>query len=493
MADKRRRPPEDDADDDDDFGLRTPVKRPTGKVEKPAPATKKTAEKKKAAPPPEPEPEPAPPPKKEGSGKRQALDARPSGAAPAARPAGGRSKAPVMALAGALVAAAVGGGLFLAMGPSEPAPTIGRPGPQQPPPARVVDGRPQTPRLQVTPSASTPDGAPGPVVPLEAPQPIAAPAATQSPREKLEELRRRSGDHEMIARLLEQYAELARVDPLLDRGPMFEDFRTREAREEELLAEVRRLGISAIPALREMLLGLDGRAQQIFLAKALAGFEGPEALAAVEEVLGRTKDVALQTTLVRYLPDSPEAADSVARAFGREENPNLRSMLLREYARRLGEGDERGREVFARAALEDGDPNVRAEAVTLIGRRGDARDQALMEQIINQEQNLPIRQRAIVSYAETGRERSLGFLEGLARDPQASLPIRASAVLAIGRVGGDRAIGSLDQLAQSDPDQEIRLRAQRLAASLRARQQAERDGMPGEPEGGVVPHGPGRR
>ncbi|MCO5168991.1 MAG: HEAT repeat domain-containing protein [Planctomycetes bacterium] len=483
MADKRRRPPEDDQDDDD-FGLRTPVKRPTAKHDK----KKVEAERRR----PEPEPEPAPPPpKKEGSGKRKAVDARTSGTGAAPRPAaGGRSKAPVMLVAGALVAAAVGGGLVLTMSPPDPPPAIDRPAQAQAQPQQPITGdRPGRPRLQVAPTAIAPEAQPGAVAPAGDPEPIVA-AAAQSPREKLEELRRRSGDHEMIARLLEQYGELARLDPLLDRGPMFEDFRTREKREQELLEEVRRLGVAAIPALREMLLELDGRAQQIFLAKALAGFDGPEALAAVEDVLGRTKDVALQTTLVRYMPDSPEAADSVARAFGREENPNLRSMLLREYARRLGEGDERGREVFARAALQDGDPNVRAEAVTLIGRRGDPRDQALMEQIINQEQNLPIRQRAIVSYAETGKEQSLNFLEGLARDPQASLPIRASAVLAIGRVGGDRAIGSLDQLAQSDPDQEIRLRAQRLAASLRARQQAEREGMPGEPEGGVVPHGP---
>ncbi len=44
MADKRRRPPTDDPDDDDDFGLRTPVKRPTAKHEK----AEKRPEKKKA-------------------------------------------------------------------------------------------------------------------------------------------------------------------------------------------------------------------------------------------------------------------------------------------------------------------------------------------------------------------------------------------------------------------------------------------------------------
>lgn len=490
MADKRRRPPTDDPDDDDDFGLRTPVKRPTAKHEK----AEKRPEKKKAEkqPEPEPAPEPAPKkeaPKKEGSGKRKAVDARPAATSSGAP---GRSKAPVLVLAGALVAAAVGGGLFLAMGPSDhPPPVIGRPpvavDPAAPPPVQPVDGlRPGT----VAPTVLPPPGTPAPATPTATePKPALTPKAAEL-LDKLAELRRRSANHEAIARLLDQYAELARLDPL-KAGPMFEDFRERERREQELLAELRRLGPSIVPALTEMLLELDQRANQLFMAKALAGIEGPDALKAVEEVLGRTKDVALQTTLVRFLPDSPEAAASVARAFGREDNPNLRGMLLREYARRLGQGDESGRELFTRAALEDQDPNVRAEAVTLIGRRGDPRDQALMEQIINQEQNLPIRQRAIVSYAETGKDGSLPFLENLARDPGASLPIRASAVLAIGRVGGDRAIQSLDLMAQTDPDQEIRLRAQRLAASLRARQQAERDGSaPTELETGtVVPEG----
>lgn len=469
MADKRRR----DDEDSDDFGLRTPVKRSeksekskTGKVERPR------AEKAKAIGGPVAEPEPqAAPPKKEGSGKRKALDSR-----PAATSAGGRSKAPVVVLAGALVAAAVGGGLFLTMSSSDgPAPVIGRANQtviidesavRQPPPKTSVTA----PTMLPAPTTIDPNA---PVAPA---QPVAGPVTPMTPAERLAELRRRSANHEAVARLLEQWVELTRLDLEGADNRLFEDFRARERREQELLDELKRLGAAIVPALADMLLELDQRAQQLFVAKALAGIDCPEALKAVEDALLRTKDVALQTTLVRFLPETSEAAATLARAFGHEPNPNLRGMLLREYARRLSDGDDSGREMFNRAALEDPDPNVRAEAVTLIGRRGDARDQALMEQIISKEQNLPIRQRAIVSYAETGKEQSLGFLENLARDPNASLPIRASAVLAMGRVGGDRAIQSLDLLAQSDPDQDIRLRAQRMAASLRARQQAERDG-----------------
>ena len=95
-----------------------------------------------------------------------------------------------------------------------------------------------------------------------------------------------------------------------------------------------------------------------------------------------------------------------------------------------------------------------------------------MEEIIRDEGNLQIRQRAIVAYAETGGENSLGYLEQLAGNPDEGLHVRASAVLAIGRVGGDRAIRTLDMLGQSDPDQEIRTRATRLAHSLRARRDA---------------------
>jgi HEAT repeat protein len=166
-------------------------------------------------------------------------------------------------------------------------------------------------------------------------------------------------------------------------------------------------------------------------------------------------------------------------------------MLLREYSRRVGEGDDAGRELFRRVAVEDQDPNVRAEAITLIGRRGDQRDAELLERICQNEEQLPIRQRAIVSYAETGKDRSLPYLEGLARDTAQALPIRASAVLAIGRVGGDQALRALDTLAQTDPDQEIRTRAQRLAASLRTRAQAERDTPIDTDPVRVIPGAPG--
>jgi hypothetical protein len=329
------------------------------------------------------------------------------------------------------------------------------------------------------PTAALPvQSQPEPVVP-RLPEPVTgdlvevAPAELKPAEEKgsaLEELAKKSATHAALARLLGEYAGLFDPKALHSPGPLLQSFRERQQREQELLERLRAMGPAAVDALKDMLLGLSNRQYRIFLGKGLAGIEGPDALAAVSAILGEVKDVALQTTLVRFLPANPNSARTIGEAISHEENGNLRCMLLREYHRRLAPGDEAGRDIFREAALNDADDNVRAEAVTIIGRRGDARDQGLMEQIITAEKNLSIRQRAIVSYAETGKEGSLPFLENLVRQPNTALPVRASAVLAIGRVGGDSAIQTLDVIAQTDQSQEIRVRAERLVQSLRRRQ-----------------------
>jgi hypothetical protein len=246
-----------------------------------------------------------------------------------------------------------------------------------------------------------------------------------------------------------------------------------------------------------MLLELDDDGYKILLAKALGGLTDPEALRASADVLTGVKDIAIQTTLVRFLSETPDAAQVVAQAFTKEENPNVRAMFLREYARRIGEPDlgdpearrtgpvdrDAGRDLFRKAALEDADPTVRAEAVSIIGRRADARDVDLMADIVKHETNLQIRQSAIVAYATTANEMGLPMLEDLARREE-SLEIRASAVLAIARVGTDRAIALLEQIAQSDSREEIRTRAQGFAQGLRARAQAEREELT-RPKGDV--------
>lgn len=513
----KRKPLDDDSDEG--FGLRTPapkrersetgkVDRPrksdpgkgdTGKSERPRKAETGKSErpsrlesgKTKALPskdlPPKTEsgktralaksePEPAPP--RTESGKTKALRAK---GEPAERPAAaGRSKAPL--LVGGLLIVGLGVGGLLLLRPDDP----GRvPTPIAPAPAPQVAEGPTPPRnvqpIQVKPMPPNPSVGPG-ATPLEKPlaevdpgdlQPLQAPGKLD--KATLDELARRSPNHAELARILGEFADLFRSD-IMAQNPMLEDFQARQKREDELIARIRALGPQAAGALMDMLLGLDNRAQQIFLAKGLAGIPGAEALDAVSKILGQNKDVAIQTTLIRFLPADPSSSEMVARAFQGEQNPHLRTMLMRELSAREQEGGHGAAELFRQAALQDPDPNVRAEAVSIIGRRGDAGDAAVMEQLARSEQNQQIRQRAIVSYAETAGQGSLRYLEDLARDPQAGLPIRASAVLAIGRVGGDGAIRSLETIAATDPDQEIRTRAQRLSASLRARQQSEAQG-----------------
>jgi hypothetical protein len=430
------------------------TKRPSGKTERPSGKTKRPSGKAK---------------RPSGANKRPAKGLEDfDGPAPTAKSG---SKA-VPLLLGALLVLGAGGGMLLLMKEEAPEQIAGQPTVSQPVPevstAPVsMGGGPAVGALRpmgkqpVTPKPST----------VEELQPVDEGAETPAPTEdELAAMAARSADHAAVARILEEFADLFELN-LLANNPHAMAFEERQRREQELLQRLRELGLLAVPALQDMILGLNNRAHQIFLAKALAGMDGDAAREAVSAILGQNKDVALQTTLVRFLPEGEGSLPLLEAAYTSEENPNLRTMLLREVARRGGE-DAEATALFRQAAANDGDVNVRAEAVTILGRRGDAADQSLMEDIIRNEQNLQIRQRAIVAYAETGGESSLSYLEELARDPQQGLHVRASAVLAIGRVGGDQAISALDMLGQSDPDQEIRTRATRLAHSLRARRDA---------------------
>lgn len=446
-----------------------PAKSDTGRAERPAKSDTGKHEK----------------PAKKETGKHAAPKADTGRAArPKGEPVEGRrkgSKAPVL-LALLILCGAGAGGAFL-LRPEEGRSVASQGGPAPTP--ILGPGEPKTPTVRVEPIALTQPGAVEPgVSPPEKPlplaqgpgglQPLGAPGTID--KNSLEEMAKRSVQHGDVARILEQFADLFRMgadlNPMMGEG----DFQERQRREEELIARLRALGPQAAGALQDMILGLDNRAHQIFLSKGLAGIQGPEALGAVQKILGQNKDVAIQTTLVRFLPESPESTALMASAFQGEPNPHLRTMLMRELSARE-QGKDGSTSLFRNAATGDADPNVRAEAVSILGRMGDPANAPLMEQIARDEQTpLQIRQRAIVSYAETAGEGSLRYLEDLARNQQAGVPVRASAVLAIGRVGGDGAIRSLETIAATDPDQEIRSRAQRLAASLRARQQADAQG-----------------
>ncbi|MGE0710192.1 MAG: HEAT repeat domain-containing protein [Planctomycetota bacterium] len=389
--------------------------------------------------------------------------APPAPAAPA--PAKERAIPGVALLAGLAVTALVGGlAVMLLMGdPPAPPP---KPGPGQV--AKIVpEATPRaTPSAVAGPSrpAATPSATPRPVA---TPRPLPTPTKVERPAEgamSLEELAKKSATHAAIARILEEHMALFDPEALRSPGPNFQPFHERRRKEEELLERLRQMGPLAVDALKEMLLALGNRSQQIFLGKAMAGIEGPEALGAVKEVLGQVKDMAIQLSLTRTLPSNRESADLLAAAFGAEADPNLRTMLMREYNHRLEQHDPG--ELF-RTAAADPDPRVRSEAIVILGRRGRAEDMALLERIVREESDQNIRKRAIFSLAQTGKESSLTTLESVVRDPQQSVGLRASAVLGISVVGGEQAMHLLDQVGASDPSPEVRERATRAALNLR--------------------------
>ncbi|MBL4849697.1 MAG: HEAT repeat domain-containing protein [Planctomycetes bacterium] len=325
-------------------------------------------------------------------------------------------------------------------------PTVGLP----PPVARATPTRLiEPPRPKATPKA----------VPTPAPsKPAFRPGKT------LAELAKRSATHAAVAQLLEEHMAIFDPAALRAPGPNRQPFHERRRKEKELLERLRGMGPFAVDAIKEMLVELRNRHQQIFLGKALAGIEGPEAADAVVEVLGLVKDMSIQLSVTRSLPETPDSAGLLQRAFGSEEDPNLRSMLMREYNRRLS-NDDPG-DLF-RDAARDPDQRVRAEAVSILGRRRRPEDATLLEEIIRDEENVNIRKRAIVSYAQTGGKNSLGYLDTILRDPGSAVDVRASAVLGISLVGGQEAIGILEQVAAGDPDQNIKTRATRAANNLR--------------------------
>jgi HEAT repeat protein len=338
--------------------------------------------------------------------------------------------------------------------------------------AQIVPAQPQPTQARVAPVTVPQPVAQQPQPVAQQPKPVVQqPKATPKPSrpayrpgKTLEELAKKSATHAAVARLLEDHMAIFDPAALRAPGPNRQPFHERRRREQELLEQLRGMGPLAVDAIKEMLIELRNRHQQIFLGKALAGIDGPEAAEAVVEVLGTVKDMSIQLSVTRSLPESPDSAGLLSKAFGSEEDPNLRSMLMREYNRRLATDDPG--ELF-RDAAKDPDDRVRAEAVSILGRRRRPEDAVLLEEIIRDEQNVNIRKRAIVSYAQTGGQTSLGYLDSLVRDTGSAVDVRASAVLGISLVGGQEAISILDQVATSDPDSNIKTRANRAANNLR--------------------------
>ena len=383
---------------------------------------------------------------------------------------------PTLPLLAGLAGAVIVGGLAVML-------LMGDPPQKKPQHVAQITPAPQPSRSQ--PSVANPvQPAPQPsFAEYSAPQPKptqrkVAPPPKPTPKPKvekkalsLEELAKKSATHGAIASVIEEHMALFDPGALRAPGPNFQPFHERRKREEELLARLRAMGPLAVEALQDMLVGLGNRHQRIFLGKALAGIEGPEARQAVGQILGEVKDMSIQLSLTRSLPESQESADLLASAFGAEGDANLRSMLMREYNRRLAPED--AGELF-REAAKDKDPRVRAEAISILGRRGREEDFSLLEDVVHNEQDVNIRKRAIQSYAQTGKGRSLPVLESLVNDPKNSLGVRASAVLGISLVGGEQAILVLDQVGATDPDPQIRQRATVAANNLRRNLQRDK-------------------
>ena len=420
-------------------------------------------------------------PKKRKTGKHSAVGDRVD-AAPAAEAGSGKSQErakeraiPTLPLLAGLAGAVIVGGLAVMLLMGDP--------PKKKQPQRVAQITPAPQPSRAQPSVATP------VQPAPRPQPSYAPRPKPSQRKvapppkatpkpkvesktlSLEELAKKSATHGAIASVIEEHMALFDPGALRAPGPNFQPFHERRQREEELLARLRAMGPLAVEALQDMLVGLGNRHQRIFLGKALAGIEGPEAREAVGQILGEVKDMSIQLSLTRSLPASQESADLLAGAFSAEGDANLRSMLMREYNRRLAPED--AGELFRDAAKDD-DPRVRAEAISILGRRGREEDFGLLEDVVHNEQDVNIRKRAIQSYAQTGKGRSLPVLESLVNDPQNSLGVRASAVLGISLVGGEQAILVLDQVGTTDPDPQIRQRATVAANNLRRNMQRDK-------------------
>lgn len=377
---------------------------------------------------------------------------------------GGRGVAVTTALVVGALLCALGGGLMVVMMKDEP----------RKPPKIVRRDRPN-------PSRAGPQKKPGPTAPVIGPvEPVEGPAETprkapvvevadaenvQSGQFVSDELIGKSDMHKALADMLTEFDAI--LNEQRTGSNRFEDFRERKRREEELLQRIRDLGDEAVPALVDMIRTLGGHGFQLFLARALAGMESPVALKATEGLLVEFKNHNVRVQIIRELPQTPEAAAVVARALPKIENANVRVRLLQEYAMRTRglEGEEIAG-VFREIALNDDFPQARAEAITILGRRGRPEERDILERIVRDDKHPTVRQRAILSLAKTAGESSLPALQDVLRREDSSENIRASAVLALTLIQAP-ALPVLEDIARNDPSEIIRRRAQSAIESIR--------------------------
>lgn len=248
----------------------------------------------------------------------------------------------------------------------------------------------------------------------------------------------------------------------------YSNYRERQRLETELLERIRALGSDGVPAVVDVLKTLAGHPFQLFLARALAGMDNPEALAATEKLLSKFDNYGVRMQLVKSLPRKAESIDVIGRSLNKVKDANLRIMVLREYAHRTrvsGEASQETVALFRKLALSDSNPTVRAEAIAVIGRRRLEGEREILETIVRKEKHITVRQRAIVSLARTAGAESLPALKDVL-ESDAEEGVRASAVLGLTLIGAD-ALPALQAVARDDKSEDIRNRAQRAIDNIK--------------------------
>ena len=213
-------------------------------------------------------------------------------------------------------------------------------------------------------------------------------------------------------------------------------------------------------SVRDVILVSESKQERHFLARALGGFPpGPE-----QEAVLVLPEVSLVLTLARHLPEGdPKSLALLKRAYPRQAETNCKATLLREIAKAIG---PKGDATFLHGVALDGKAarQLRAEAITTLGRREDPQDFETLAALCKKSEPV-LRYRAIVAAASSDGAKALPLLLGLRQDPEVRL--RASVVLALGRIGSSGAIQALEGIAQDDPEQAVRARAQRLLSTLK--------------------------
>ncbi len=270
-----------------------------------------------------------------------------------------------------------------------------------------------------------------------------------------EDLRALSPQHAAVCETYADYLDL------LGKAP---GFRAKRRVQDDLTKRLQaREGLTR--PIRDLILFSKSKQEQLFLARALAGFPSGPGLEHLAVLL--LPEAPLVLSLARYLPEAdPKSLALLKRAFPLQAEANCKTVLLREIAKLIG---PKGDATFLRevAKDEEAEKELRAEAVTSLGRRGDPRDFETLAALCRKSDPM-LRYRAIMGAANSDKVKALPLLRELRKDPEVRL--RAGIVLALGQIGSE-ALPTLEEIAQDDPEEAIRTRAQRLLDVLKAKEE----------------------